>query len=82
MIKEIKPRITISINKDILQGVDDYANLNGLSRAGAISVLVMNSLNAQRGLERLSELKDTLKQMQDLAELQDRGNLPPISNRG
>ena len=60
-----KNRINISIEDVTLERIDSFAELNGISRSGAISVMVNQCMASVNGLEALSMIaKEAQKQSQ------------------
>jgi len=59
-------RITIQLDSEVLKQVDEYAKMNGLTRAGAVSVLCMQTIQQNKAMEAMDKMKgleEILKQL-------------------
>ena len=56
MKDENKRSVTFKMDPEILKYVDDFAKKNGISRAGAISVMVSQYKQSMDGMKMLTEL--------------------------
>ena len=69
--QENKKTITIKMDPSVLEYVDDFAKSNGISRAGAISVMVSQYKQSMDGIKMLTELTVALKEEQSKKQLPD-----------
>lgn len=60
-----KQRLSLTMDSDIVAKVDLYAKKTGISRSGAISVLVTQALNATNALDSINELNSMIKDVQE-----------------
>lgn len=59
----MKVKKNIALDDVVIARVSEYAKDNGISFAGAISVLVGQALQAQKGVDSLTELVKTMDQL-------------------
>jgi hypothetical protein len=59
------------MDPEILKYVDEFAKKNGISRAGAISVMVSQYKQSMDGMKMLTELTAAMKKEQDKKQLED-----------
>lgn len=68
-----KNRINISIEDSVLKKIDDFAEFNGISRSGAISVMVNQCISNFNGLESLGTIAREIKrQSMEVSEKDER----------
>lgn len=59
-------RITIQLDSEVLKQVDEYAKINGLTRAGAVSVLCMQTIQQNKAMDMMKGFDERLKQIIEL----------------
>lgn len=58
-------RINITINKGLLEKLDDYADSVNITRSGAISMIVSEYLNTKKTVATLEDLMEIYKREQE-----------------
>lgn len=56
--KSSTERLNVTLQSSVLQMIDDYALNLGISRSAAISVLCVQAINANNGIQALKEIQD------------------------
>lgn len=64
-----KKAIQITLDETVLSTIDEFANQNGLSRSGAISVTTMSYINSMNGVQAISGLYAQLKAQEEKGEI-------------
>lgn len=67
-------RITIQLDSEVLRQVDEYAKINGLTRAGAVSVLCMQTIQQSKALDMMKGFEENMKKLFALKAEQDGGS--------
>lgn len=65
---ENKRRVNLVMDVDVVKTIDEYAEQNGISRSGAISVLCMQMLKSLKATEAMTELKGMFEQYKTMFE--------------
>ena len=63
-LAETSARVGLTVNKELLARVDEYAEKMGISRSAAFSVLASQALDGQRGIDALNKIAEMADQMQ------------------
>lgn len=71
MDEVIRKSISIKMDSVLLDYVDEFAKQNGVSRAGAINVIVSQHMHSQNSLKTLNELMVAYNKEQALKQLED-----------
>ena len=64
-----KKRVNLALDPLILGYIDNFADVNGISRSGAISVIVANHRQSNEGLASIIELMQMVKNGADESEI-------------
>lgn len=67
-------RINVQLDSEVLRQVDEYAKFNGLTRAGAVSVLCMQTIQQSKALDMMKGFEDNMKKLLALKSEQDGGS--------
>lgn len=62
--KSTTERLNVTLQSSVLQMIDDYALNLGISRSAAISVLCVQAINANNGLQAIKEMQDMISRME------------------
>lgn len=57
-----KKRVGFVLDEKVVNAIDDFASRNGISRAGAVSVLCMQSLNQTNFMENMTDMIQLAKE--------------------
>lgn len=57
-------RLNVTLQESVLQMIDEYALNLGISRSAAISVLCVQAINANNGIQALKEIQEMASRME------------------
>lgn len=77
----IRKTVNITIDSDVLNRIEFYADRNGLSRSGAISVLCNQMISANDSLEAIDSMNKGFDKLNDVAEQMRIYNEHQVANR-
>ena len=66
--EKVKVKRTLTIEKEVYDRVEEYADKNGISVSGAFSVLAMQKLDEIDALKQAKEMQSLFTKMSDLMD--------------
>lgn len=70
----MKVKRTLTIELEVYNRVEEYANKNGISASGAFSILAMQKLDEIEAMKQISQVQDLFSKMSDLVDSTDKLN--------
>lgn len=63
-------RVNIQLDREVLKNIDEYSRFNGLTRAGAISVLCMQTIQQNKVMELMNGFDEKMKKLFEMQTME------------